>query len=87
MKCIKWILLTDNSYLSRLLITPTYLQSEPTSNLDDYGKKRSITVKLTGGNGEQVESSSGSVLFALFVHLILARHQELPLGFVQCLVS
>ena len=26
--------------------SPTYLQGEPTSNLDDYGKKGSITIKL-----------------------------------------
>lgn len=38
-------------------ITPTYLRREPTSNLDDYGKKGSITTKLTGGNG--AESPSG----------------------------
>ena len=32
----------------RLVITPTYLQSELTSNLDDYGKKGGITLGLTG---------------------------------------
>jgi hypothetical protein len=32
---------------ARLRSTPTYLQCELTFNLDDYGKKESITAKLS----------------------------------------
>jgi hypothetical protein len=38
---------------SKLGSTPTYPQSKLTSNLDDYGKKRSVTARVCGARRQR----------------------------------
>jgi hypothetical protein len=41
-----------------LRTTPTYLQCELTFNLDDYGRKESITPQITGGKMRSKERAA-----------------------------
>ena len=53
-----------------LVLSPTYPQCELTFNLDDYGKRQSITMGLTSGGNQQRRKPPS--LFAIWPSPLLA---------------